>query len=121
MLQSVGVSLAFSLLFVGCYSQTEITKDESVPDDEVAFFYLKDGTYVESLEKAHDRIEGGFHVTGWRFKDEKNGLGKFSGVILDSDIQKVTAKKFDWRQSLVVGVPIVFSAFLLVGLLVWGI
>ena len=117
-MKAISVLLSFSILLVGCYSQSSLTKDEAVPNNETVVFYLKDGTYVESKSEEHTRIDTGYQVVGGLFKD-KHAQGRFEGVIHDSDIQKVTANEFNVVRTSIGAVLGLFGVLLVVGTIVW--
>lgn len=85
--------LAF--LLAGCFTESPITKDEAVPDDTNAFFYLKDGSYVRSFGDHHQRIDSCYRVSGTLYR-KGDSRGKFEGVLPDSSITRITRNKFNW-------------------------
>jgi hypothetical protein len=93
-MKTICVLLSFTIVLVGCYSQSSLTKDESVPNNEAVVFYLKDGRYIKSKPEEHTRTDTGYQVVGELVKN-KQTQGRFEGVIHDSDIQKVTANTLD--------------------------
>ena len=85
--------LILSLLIAGCYSQQEITKDEPIPGEESAVFYLHDGSHVYAEPGGHSRVEGGFLVTGGTHVVRSDHI-KFDGVVPDTAIVKMTTNRF---------------------------
>jgi hypothetical protein len=104
--------LSFAILFVGCYTQSPITKEEGVPNDSKVFFYLKDGSYVESFADSHQRVEGGYQVSG-TITRRGNYPEKFDGMILHTDVDRLGVIEFSGDGSLLaVGV-------ITLGVIVW--
>ena len=100
--KAVFILFPFTLLLCGCFSQSSLTKGETVPVDEAVVFYLKDGSYVMSDANQHRRVETGYQVSGDRYMkigEDLRGVHwkkePFSGAIADSDIQEITAKRFN--------------------------
>jgi hypothetical protein len=116
-MKAIAVLLSLTVLLCGCYTQSTLTKDELAPNDEKAFFYLKDGSYVESKSDQHTQIDCGYRVVGSHFRDGYAGgkVEPFEGVIKESDILKVTANKFDTAETVfgVLAVAGVISAAIL--------
>jgi len=103
----VCVFLSFSILLAGCYSFAPLTKEEAAPDDQEVVFYLKDGSSVESPWHGHQRVEGGYQVSGKKVGEGEKEV-EFVGIIRDEDIAKIEAKEFDvvktvWASSLTAG------------------
>lgn len=110
---SVCARLSFAPLLCGCSHQQALTKDEvasieerivfcltdssyvkSAPSDEPVYFYLKDGSHVESEADYHRRVKDGFQVWGSFFK-KGNAKEKWGGVIRDSAIQAIAPAAID--------------------------
>ena len=85
--------LILSLLFAGCYSQQETTRNEPAPGDESAVFYLRDGSHVYAEPGGHSRVEGGFLVTGGTHVVRTTHI-RFDGEVPDSAIVKMTVNRF---------------------------
>jgi len=90
----VCVFLSFSILLAGCYSFAPLTKEEAAPDDQEVVFYLKDGSSVESPWHGHQRVEGGYQVSGKKVGEGEKEV-EFVGIIRDEDIAKIEAQEFD--------------------------
>lgn len=86
--ETVAWVCVFSILIMGCYTQSPVTKEEGAPDDKKVFFYLKDGSYIESFADNHRRVEGGYQVSGTVLKRGNNPV-KFDGLVLDNDIDRL--------------------------------
>ena len=117
-MKAMCVILSFSVMLIGCYSQSPLTQDEAVPSNETVVFYLKDGSYVVSNAEGHVRISSGYQVVGELVKD-KHAQGRFEGVIQDTDIRNVTANKFNVVRTSIGAVLGVCGAFVVVGAIVW--
>lgn len=98
---SISVLPFLAFLFTGCFTESPITKDETVHDDTKAFFYLKDGSYVRSFADYHQRTDSSYRVWGTLFMKGES-VGRFEGVLPDSSITKITRYKFNWIGTLLV-------------------
>jgi hypothetical protein len=94
MKQTTCILFSFSILFVGCFTEASLTKDEAAPDDTKVFFYLKDGSFIKSYANHHKHVDGGYKVAGDLFPLE--GFRKtLDGVLDDTDIVKITRDEFN--------------------------
>ncbi len=109
------VTMPLMILIVGCYSETSLTKDETVGDNVTAYFHLRDGTHVKSVPGRHARVDGGYQVSGEIYlPDESAGKSgeamahhAFEGRIPDANIQETTKEEFDWLMTTVaVALPV---------------
>jgi hypothetical protein len=88
------ILLSISILFVGCFTESSITRDELAPDDSKVFFYLKDGSYIKSYSDQHQRVEGGYHVSGTIIRKGESAV-TFDGLVLDRDIDRFGVDEFN--------------------------
>jgi hypothetical protein len=117
--KTVCIISLFALVLAGCYSESILTKGTPAPSDQTVYFYMRDGSYVKADKDCQKRIEGGYQVGGYLYSPGK-ATERFSGVIHDSEIQKMTAKKVELGRVLVMYVSgCVLMAMVIVGL--WGV
>ena len=117
--KTVCIISLFALVLAGCYSESILTKGTPAPSDQTVYFYMRDGSYVKADKDCQKRIEGGYQVEGYLYSPGK-AMERFSGVIHDSEIQKMTAKKLEIGRVLVMYVSGCFlMAIVIVGL--WGV
>jgi hypothetical protein len=90
----VSVISSFAILLAGCYTNTPLTKDNTLNlDGKDLTFYLTDGTYIKSQGGKHHRIENGYKVAG---KSNSNQYWKeFDGIVLDEQIKDITISEYD--------------------------
>jgi hypothetical protein len=85
MSRMISAMVSISLLASGCYSNVPLTKEEPVPENRTLYFILVDGSYVDSEDGSYKRIDGGYHVSGWRWKDGRK-VASFRGTLTDAEI-----------------------------------
>ena len=85
--------LSFSILLLGCYTHTTITRDTPLPPatTEVSF-RLKNGTRIVSRE--YQRLDNGYKVLGKLVDKENKNSKDFSGIISDEQINEVVTNEF---------------------------
>lgn len=83
--------MSLVLLFTGCYTHTNVTK-ETPPADVEVVFRLHDGTRILSSE--YQRVENGYRVAG-RLIRENSSAADFSGMIGDEQIKEVVTNEFN--------------------------
>jgi hypothetical protein len=116
------ILLSLGLFCAGCFTERSITRDEAVPVDTKVYFHLADSSCVRSYAGRHERIDGGYTVSGDLFVPGTFPK-KFDGVISDSAIVRVTQAKLNWWGT-ILGVALVVP--ILVGILAmagtnWGL
>ena len=95
------IILSFAILFIGCYTNTTVTKDTQEVDDVRVddanlIFRLKDGSYITSKGGQHHRVENGYEVTGTHVSKEYYSSTKdVSVVLLDEQIIEVVSGEVD--------------------------
>ena len=92
-MKSVSILLLFSTLFLGCITESSVTRDQLMPDDCEVYFYLTDGSYIRSYADRHRRVEGGYQVSGMIFTRGKFAE-RFEGMVLDSQIDRFGRYEF---------------------------
>jgi hypothetical protein len=102
---------SFSILLVGCYSESVLTSDQVLPSDATVIFHLADGSSVESGAGGHERVEDGYQVVGKLMKG-RHYESEFAGVVRDSTIQRIGVEELNVTRTALAGV------FGFVGLLV---
>ena len=103
------LTMSFTLLFAGCYSQRAT---RVVLDDRDVVFGLNDGSYIKAKAGAHHRALGGYDVKGTRVSGDSTQV--FEGIVRDSQITGITSRELDVRTTaIVVGVPILVLGIVL--------
>ena len=99
-----------SLSLAGCYTNSYLSKYDSLPDDKTVRFHLTDGEQIKSPSGRHQRVEGGYQVVG-EFVKGMEIREKFEGIVLDRMIDYVTVQEFNTAGTvaLVVGVSAVIA------------
>ena len=115
------IALSLTLLFMGCYTNTAVTKDtlevdDVKVDDATLIFRLKDGSYITSKGGQHQRTGNGYSVVGSLAVKGIPGLTDFAGIVRDDQIKEVTTSTF----SVGLTVLVVGSAVVLVLVSVGG-
>jgi hypothetical protein len=94
------VLFSFSILFVGCFTETSVTKDEMMSDNSKVIFYLKDSSYITSYSNHHSREVGCYRVIGTIVRH--GGFPKnFDGVVQDDELEKYGVDKFNVAGTLI--------------------
>ena len=104
-MKTLCITMAFAVLFTGCYSRTAITKDTpSPPPDSDVIFELQDGSHIHATN--YQRGEGGYQITGKKFIPDKfqylRGPFDFSGFVRDEEIRSAGISEFDSTTTIVV-------------------
>ena len=96
------IILPLSMFIVGCFTQSEIVKGESPPDDSKVLFHLLDGSYIKSLSGNHHRLDNGYQIKGEIVRD---GIiqKKYEGVVNDDDIERITVESFNVLGTIALG------------------
>jgi hypothetical protein len=116
-LKVISVLIALSVLLAGCYSESTLTKSGEASNEDVVFFYLNDGSLIESQPGEHLRIENGYQVTGQILKDGHR-QGRYEGIVRDASIQKVTENRLNIVRTSIGAVLGVVGTVLIVGIVV---
>jgi hypothetical protein len=112
-IHAICILLSVSMLSLGCFSESTLTKGESPSDDSEVLFYLHDGSYVKSSSGNHHRIENGYQVSGEIAKGKVRE--RFEGIVRDNDIKKVTTERLNVTRTLIGGVFGLVAISLVVG------
>jgi hypothetical protein len=112
-MKAISVLLSFSILLIGCFTESSITKDELAPDDSKVIFYLRDGSYIKSYSDYHCRVEGGYQVSGTIVKEGKSPE-KSDRIVLDNEIDTLGVDECSVVGTLV-GMWLTYGAIVLIG------
>ena len=82
------------MFIMGCFTQSEIIKGESPPDNSKVLFHLLDGSYIKSLSGNHHRLNNGYQINGETVRD---GIVQkhYEGVVNDNEIERITVERFN--------------------------
>ncbi len=97
------------MLLFGCYTESFVAREKSVPDDARAYFYLRDGSYIRAYADHHRRVEGGYQVSGTIFKKGSH-TENFEGLIPDSEIERFGVNEFNLIGTAVMAFITTFAA-----------
>ena len=103
------VLLFFGVLATGCYTESAVTREESLPEGSVVRFYLHDGSVVKTMPGNYVRVDNGYQVSGEIVS--ATVAREFEGVIRYADIMEITAERYDQG---VTAIAIVFGGILVV-------
>jgi|WetSurMetagenome_2_1015567.scaffolds.fasta_scaffold275460_2 hypothetical protein len=90
------ILLLISMLMMGCFIKSSITKEELVPDDRKMFLYLQDGSYIKSFSGNHHRLDSGYQIVGGEIMRPNEFPRAFDGVVRDVEIAKVKVERFSF-------------------------
>jgi hypothetical protein len=102
------IILPLSLFIMGCFTQSEIIKEELPQDDSEVLFHLHDGSYIKSLSGNHHRLDNGYQIKGEIVRD---GITQkdYDAVVNDNEIERIEVERFDVAGTIVlVGVAVIF-------------
>ena len=108
------IILSFSILLTGCYSNTTVTKEDTLNDEGELTLWLHDGSHIISESGQYSRLENGYKVVG-KQAGKYNYPVAFAGIVKDEQIKEVVSREYD------VGLTVVmlsFGIFVVVGI-VW--
>lgn len=80
--------------FLGCFTQSFLSKDEPPPDGVSVLFHLRDSTHIKSPSGKHHRIEEGYDVIGTASAQNLKE-DNFEGIILNDDIAGITVERYN--------------------------
>lgn len=110
--RTLRVLLSACLLCAGCSYHASVTRNEILPDDKTAFFYLHDGSCIRSNQGGHSRKEGGYYVKG-EFATGAFRGERIEGMCYDGEIKDIKIEEVDTSHT-VLGIVAASSIVLLV-------
>ncbi len=108
-------ALCISTLLLGCMSTASITSEQPGFVEKKVVFHLADSSIVRSEPGQHQRIDGGYKVTGLHTKGDWI-LDDFEGVIHDADLREVTVTELDTGRTVMAAVAVVGAIAIVVGM-----
>ena len=87
--------LLISMLMMGCFTKSSITKDELVPDDGKVFLFLHDGSYIKSFSGNHHRLDSGYQIVIGEITKPDKFPEAFTGVVRDVEIAEIKVERFN--------------------------